>query len=114
MRPVGRAAMAKLPPRARRVREFRRTADSWFAGSSAFQNAGPPMAVPPTSGIRLSVVMITMNEEKAVERVIGEIRAVAPEAEILLVDSSKDRTAEKAQALGARVIKQFPPKGYGP
>ena len=72
------------------------------------------MAVPPTSGIRLSVVMITMNEEKAVERVIGEIRAVAPEAEILLVDSSKDHTAEKAQALGARVIKQFPPKGYGP
>jgi glycosyltransferase involved in cell wall biosynthesis len=72
------------------------------------------MAIPPTAGVRLSVVMITMNEEKAVERVIGEIRAVAPEAEILLVDSSKDRTAEKAQALGARVIKQFPPKGYGP
>jgi len=64
--------------------------------------------------IPLSVVMITMNEEAAVERVIGEIRGVAPEAEILLVDSSKDRTAEKAEALGARVIKQFPPKGYGP
>jgi glycosyltransferase involved in cell wall biosynthesis len=30
------------------------------------------------------------------------------------VDSSKDRTAEIAESLGARVIRQFPPKGYGP
>jgi glycosyltransferase involved in cell wall biosynthesis len=67
-----------------------------------------------SDSITLSVVMITMNEEQAVARVIGEIRAVAPAAEILLVDSSKDRTAEIAESLGARVIKQFPPKGYGP
>ena len=72
------------------------------------------MAVPSVPVVRLSVVMITMNEDKAVARVIGEIRAVAPDAEILLVDSSKDQTAEIAQSLGARVIKQFPPKGYGP
>jgi glycosyltransferase involved in cell wall biosynthesis len=85
-----------------------------FATLSNFQNSLPLMAVPLTPAVRLSVVMITMNEEQAVERVIGEIRAAAPEAEILLVDSSKDRTAEKAQALGARVIKQFPPQGYGP
>jgi glycosyltransferase involved in cell wall biosynthesis len=58
--------------------------------------------------------MITMNEEEAVARVIDEIRAVVPEAEILMVDSSKDRTAEIAQEKGAVVIKQFPPKGYGP
>ncbi|HWA08461.1 MAG TPA: glycosyltransferase family 2 protein [Opitutaceae bacterium] len=58
--------------------------------------------------------MITMNEERAVAGVIGDIRAVAPAAEIVLVDSSKDRTAEIAASLGARVIKQFPPKGYGP
>lgn len=58
--------------------------------------------------------MITMNEELAVAKVIGDIRAVAPGAEILLVDSSRDQTAEIAQSLGARVIKQFPPKGYGP
>lgn len=62
----------------------------------------------------LSVVMITMNEEQAVRSVIADIRTHAPGAEILLVDSSKDRTAEIAQELGARVIKQFPPKGYGP
>ncbi|HEX2060179.1 MAG TPA: glycosyltransferase family 2 protein [Thermoanaerobaculia bacterium] len=64
--------------------------------------------------MKLTVSMITMNEEKAVAKVIQDIRRVAPDAEVLLVDSSKDRTAEIAQELGARVIKQFPPQGYGP
>lgn len=64
--------------------------------------------------MKLTVSMITMNEEKAVAKVIHDIRRVAPDAEILFVDSSKDRTAEIAQELGARVIKQFPPQGYGP
>jgi glycosyltransferase involved in cell wall biosynthesis len=64
--------------------------------------------------MKLTVAMITMNEEGAVAKVIGDIRRVAPEAEILLVDSSKDRTAEVAEGLGCRVIKQFPPQGYGP
>src|SRR6185436_3357656 len=58
--------------------------------------------------------MITMNEEGAVGKVVADIRRVVPDAEILLVDSSKDRTAEIAQELGCRVIKQFPPQGYGP
>jgi glycosyltransferase involved in cell wall biosynthesis len=64
--------------------------------------------------VKLTVSMITMNEEGAVAKVIGDIRRVAPDAEILLVDSSKDRTAEIAEELGCRVIKQFPPQGYGP
>lgn len=64
--------------------------------------------------MKLTVSMITMNEEKAVAKVVAGIRRVAPDAEILLVDSSKDRTAEIAQELGCRVIKQFPPQGYGP
>jgi glycosyltransferase involved in cell wall biosynthesis len=64
--------------------------------------------------MKLTVSMITMNEERAVAKVIGDIRRVVPDAEILLVDSSKDRTADIAQELGARVIKQFPPQGYGP
>lgn len=58
--------------------------------------------------------MITMNEEAAVARVLGEIKAVVPEAEILLVDSSRDRSEAIARELGARVIRQFPPRGYGP
>ena len=62
----------------------------------------------------LTVAMITMNEEKAVAKVIGDIQQVVPGAEILVIDSSKDSTAEIAASLGARVIKQFPPKGYGP
>lgn len=64
--------------------------------------------------MKLTVSMITMNEEAAVGKVIGDIRRVAPDAEILLVDSSRDRTAEIAEGLGARVIRQFPPQGYGP
>jgi len=62
----------------------------------------------------ITVAMITMNEEKAVGKVISDIRRVVPDAEILLVDSSKDRTPEIASGLGARVIRQFPPRGYGP
>lgn len=63
---------------------------------------------------RLTVAMITRNEELAVGKVIADIKAVVPQAEILVVDSSSDRTADIAESLGARVIRQFPPKGYGP
>lgn len=64
--------------------------------------------------MKLTVSMITMNEEGAIAKVVRDIRAVAPDAEILVVDSSKDRTAEIAQELSCRVLKQFPPQGYGP
>lgn len=65
-------------------------------------------------GADVTVAMITMNEEAAVAKVIADIKAALPEAEVLIVDSSRDRTPEIAQSLGARVIRQFPPKGYGP
>jgi len=68
---------------------------------------------PLTPGPEVSVAMITMNEEGAVALVIEQIRKASPGVEILIVDSSKDRTAEIAESLGARVIKQFPPRGYG-
>jgi len=64
--------------------------------------------------MNVTVSMITMNEEGAVGKVVRDIRGVIPDAEILLVDSSKDRTAEIAEEMGCRVIKQFPPQGYGP
>jgi len=64
--------------------------------------------------MKLTVSMITMNEESAIAKVVQDIRRVAPDAEILVVDSSKDRTPEIAQSLGCRVLRQFPPKGYGP
>src|SRR5215475_15068346 len=64
--------------------------------------------------MKLTVSMITLNEERAIAKVVDDIRRVVPDAEILVVDSSQDRTAEIAEARGCRVIKQFPPKGYGP
>ena len=64
--------------------------------------------------MKLTVSMITMNEEGAVAKVVADIRRVAPDAEILLVDSSRDRTPDIATSLGCRVIRQFPPQGYGP
>lgn len=61
----------------------------------------------------LSVVMATLNEEEAVTEVIGSIkRVMGDEVEIVIVDSSTDKTAEIAQKLGAKVIKQAP-LGYG-
>jgi len=61
----------------------------------------------------ITVAMITKNEARAVGKVIADITTVVPQAEILIVDSSSDRTAEIAQSLGARVLRQFPPRGYG-
>lgn len=67
-----------------------------------------------TNWADLTVAMITMNEERAVGKVIGDIQRVAPGAEVLVVDSSHDATPTIAGQLGARVIRQFPPRGYGP
>jgi glycosyltransferase involved in cell wall biosynthesis len=63
----------------------------------------------------ISVAMITMNEEKAVARVIEDICDAlhGREYEIVIVDSSRDATPNIAAGQGARVIRQFPPKGYG-
>ena len=63
----------------------------------------------------ISVAMITMNEEKAVARVIEDISDAlrGREYEIVVVDSSRDATPNIAASQGARVIRQFPPKGYG-
>jgi len=63
----------------------------------------------------ISVAMISMNEEKAVARVIEGIHSVLGGRghEIVIVDSSSDATPEIAEQMGARVIRQFPPQGYG-
>jgi Glycosyl transferase family 2 len=80
--------------------------------------SSPTMVVarrpPARRALSLTVGMISMNEEGAVGKVIDGIRGHVPAAEILLVDSSKDRTPEIAEARGARVLRQFPPRGYGP
>lgn len=71
------------------------------------------MTAPP-AWKNLTVAMITMNEEKAVGKVVGDIQQIVPGAEILVIDSSRDSTPQIAERLGARVIRQFPPQGYGP
>jgi hypothetical protein len=69
---------------------------------------------PPRRTLSLTVGMISMNEAGAVGDVIDDIQKHAPNAEILLVDSSKDETPQIAESKGARVLRQFPPRGYGP
>jgi glycosyltransferase involved in cell wall biosynthesis len=73
------------------------------------------MALSPAveSGSAVSVVMITLNEEGAIAKVVNDIRRVLPQAEIVVVDSSKDRTPDIARELGCVVVRQFPPQGYG-
>jgi glycosyltransferase involved in cell wall biosynthesis len=63
----------------------------------------------------ISVAMITMNEERAVARVIEDIADAlrGREYEIVIVDSSSDATPVIAAGQGARVVRQFPPQGYG-
>ena len=58
--------------------------------------------------IRLSVVMPTLNEEVCVAKVIEDIRtfAAGTDLEIVIVDSSTDRTAEIAESMGVRVLRQ--------
>ena len=61
----------------------------------------------------VTVVMGTYNEEAAVETVLSDIeRVTGGAANVVVVDSSEDRTAELARANGAEVIEQ-PPRGYG-
>jgi hypothetical protein len=68
-----------------------------------------------TGPLSLTVGMLTMDEEESIERMIGEIRAVAPDAQLLIVDSSmKDQTPFIAERMGARVLRQLPPRGHGP
>jgi hypothetical protein len=69
---------------------------------------------PKPGKLSLTVGMLTLNEEESVERMIDDIRAVAPDAEIVLVDSSSDATPELAKKKGAHVVRQLPPRGHGP
>ena len=65
-------------------------------------------------GDKITVAMISMNEEKSVKKVINDIKKIDERIEILIVDSSEDKTAEIATDNGAKVIKQMPPIGYSP
>jgi len=54
----------------------------------------------------VSVVMPAYNEEASIAALIGRVRALSDEIEIIVVDDgSADRTAEVAEAAGAKVVR---------
>jgi glycosyltransferase involved in cell wall biosynthesis len=62
----------------------------------------------------VSVVIPAFNEEDGIGAVVTELRARPPRREVLVVDDgSSDRTAERAEAAGARVVRHPYNKGNG-
>ena len=61
----------------------------------------------------VAVVMITRNEELAVQKVVKDAFSQLPGCSVFVIDGSIDRTAELATLAGARVI-QEPGGGFGP
>lgn len=81
----------------------------------AYQNVVVARRPPEPKKLTITVGMLTMDEEESIARMIDEIRRVAPDAKILVIDSSvKDQTPVIAEKMGARVIRQLPPRGHGP
>jgi glycosyltransferase involved in cell wall biosynthesis len=62
----------------------------------------------------VAILMITMDEEHSVRRVVGDLHRDVPGASVTIVDSSTDQTPEIAREQGVEVLRQFPPRGYGP
>jgi glycosyltransferase involved in cell wall biosynthesis len=64
--------------------------------------------------MKISICMGTKNEEKAIAKVIKDFRKTLKDhkLEFVITDGSTDRTAEIAESMGAKVIKQKP-QGYG-
>jgi glycosyltransferase involved in cell wall biosynthesis len=76
-----------------------------FVASEAVQTLSSPVEERSAARRRLAIVP-ALNEEASVARVVAEIRAADPGFEVVVVDDgSLDRTAEVAEAAGARVLK---------
>jgi glycosyltransferase involved in cell wall biosynthesis len=62
----------------------------------------------------LTIVIPAYNEQDGIEAVLHDVRAVVPEAELLVVDDcSTDGTGPIAASTGARVIRHRANRGYG-
>jgi len=80
-----------------------------------FQNVVVGRRRPEPGPLSLTVGMLTMDEEESIARMIDEIHRRARDAKLLIVDSSlKDKTPIIAERMGARVLRQLPPRGHGP
>ena len=63
------------------------------------------MLLPLPNGQRLLVIIPALNEEASLPRVIANVRAAAPQADVLVInDGSRDHTAQVAEQAGARVV----------
>lgn len=58
-------------------------------------------------------VMVTLDEEHSIAKIVEKINNVLPNAKVLIVDSSSDKTPQIAEEMGVTVIRQYPPEGYG-
>ncbi len=68
----------------------------------------------PVSDRVLTIIIPALNEEAAVGDVVRELTAEFFEAEIMVVDDgSSDKTGERAEAAGAKVIRHSRKYGYG-
>jgi glycosyltransferase involved in cell wall biosynthesis len=64
--------------------------------------------------MKLSIVLPAKNEAASIGPVIGELKNLYPQAELIVVnDGSEDNTAELAEQAGARVISHPYSKGNG-
>jgi glycosyltransferase involved in cell wall biosynthesis len=62
----------------------------------------------------VSVIIPAYNEEEAIGPLVGEVKKAGGWREVLVVDdASTDRTAERAEAAGARVVRHPYNKGNG-
>lgn len=97
------------------VRPFERAVADAIGDLAVFQDVIVARRKPEPRQLSLTVGMLTMDEEESIARMIDAIRAQAPDAELLIVDSSlRDKTPIIAEKLGARVLRQLPPRGHGP
>jgi glycosyltransferase involved in cell wall biosynthesis len=62
----------------------------------------------------VAIVMITMNEQGSIRRVARDLHRDVPGATVTIIDSSVDCTAKIAREEDIEVVRQFPPRGYGP
>ena len=61
----------------------------------------------------VAAVLITRNEEKAIAKVVNDLKSAIPGANIYVIDDSTDQTKEIALSCGA-IVSSGPGKGFGP
>lgn len=66
----------------------------------------PAPAREPLASVRRIAIVPALNEERSIGRLLGELRALDPGLEVVVVsDGSTDRTAEVAAEAGAHVVR---------